>query len=231
MVDHVRSGAHDGSDRCRDLVGIGQHGRGRGRGCRARKRNIPVDAVLRHGATRPIPRRPRNRAGSVRADHGGSPTDIPIRAKCARCGLGHGKPTSFEWLPQFSISHSGDTVAVAFCVSGAVGLDVEPYGRFRLLADLRDQVISEEEQSRSSSQQHDDWPLTLWVRKEAALKCSGHGLSVRMTDVVTRGGRRGFEVEHSGLRYSGIEGTRGGNRFAVAVPGAVVPQVTHFRAL
>ncbi len=105
---------------------------------------------------------------------------IVIDRTCPRCGADHGKPrlTGSAW--QYSISHSGDYVAVAFSDAAEVGLDVELDGVHRS-RDVWQAVLSPAElRSLEATEEatRDHAFLRYWTRKEAALKASGRGLTV-----------------------------------------------------
>ncbi len=83
--------------------------------------------------------------------------DVTLRQRCHRCGGPHGRPTVAvrgKGGPGAAISHAGDLVMVAVA-RGAVGVDVEPVSGDRPVDALRS-----------------------WVRLEALLKATGHGLDV-----------------------------------------------------
>lgn len=86
----------------------------------------------------------------------------------------HGKPYSPEG-PWFSLSHSGTLAALA--VNDApVGLDVERVAPLRRAAD---RVLMPEERRFIQTDAERRFAY-LWTRKEAALKCTGAGLSIAM---------------------------------------------------
>ena len=92
---------------------------------------------------------------SVAESLGGSPSNVELHQHCDRCGGAHGHPTvsvADQPGPQVSMAHAGGVVVVAVA-SKPVGVDLEPIGR-----------------------RTDD--LTRWVRTEAVLKATGHGLDV-----------------------------------------------------
>lgn len=96
-----------------------------------------------------------------------APADVPIDRTCARCGAPHGRPIVAGL--HVSIAHAGGIALVA-ASSDPVGVDLEPTGREVPpdcgAADLAD-----------------------WVRKEAVLKLSGHGLRIPMAEVTVTDGR------------------------------------------
>lgn len=102
-------------------------------------------------------------AGAVRIDRG-----------CRLCAdAEHGKP-SYAGRPEldFSVSHSGTLVALALSATCRVGLDVEESDRRVGTPGLTDRVLTDAE--RASALPF----LDLWTRKEAAVKLTGHGLTV-----------------------------------------------------
>ncbi|GAA4203835.1 4'-phosphopantetheinyl transferase superfamily protein [Actinocatenispora rupis] len=100
--------------------------------------------------------------------------DVVIDRTCRLCAdTGHGKP-SYAGRPEldFSVSHSGTLVALALSAECRVGLDVEEADRRATTANLTDRVLTADE--RASGLPF----LTLWTRKEATVKLTGHGLTV-----------------------------------------------------
>jgi 4'-phosphopantetheinyl transferase len=114
-----------------------------------------------------------------------APAAVPLDRSCPRCGEPHGRPRLAGVTgPAISVSHSGDVVAVAVSAATGVGVDVEVAGA--PVAELADRVLSPAERDAVAAL---DPParaaalLTAWVRKEAALKATGDGLGVPMTDL------------------------------------------------
>lgn len=114
------------------------------------------------------------------AQLGIAPEDVQIDRQC-ECGKPHGKPRIVSpGAPlEVSISHSGNRVAVALSTAGAVGVDVEEIapdaGGIPELAlspvELKSlQELAEEERETGF--------LHMWIRKEAVLKATGHGLRI-----------------------------------------------------
>src|SRR5207253_8090188 len=101
--------------------------------------------------------------------------------RCTECGKPHGKPRVLadEMVLDASISHSGNRVAVALSTGGPVGIDVEelapdPVGVPQL-------ALSPTELKRLQALPPQDQEIgfiTMWVRKEAVLKATGHGLRI-----------------------------------------------------
>jgi 4'-phosphopantetheinyl transferase len=110
------------------------------------------------------------------------PAEVPVDRTCPRCGEPHGRPELAGVPgPRFSVSHSGDCVAVAVCRSAPVGVDVEALGRFgpAELADVAAAVLAPGEHAGSAR-----GLTTTWTRKEALLKATGEGLSSPLDRVV-----------------------------------------------
>jgi 4'-phosphopantetheinyl transferase len=121
---------------------------------------------------------------------GASPTVLQIDRTCPECGGRHGKPRLLDDRNvQFSVSHSGDRVAVAVQRGAPVGVDVEKIGRFAAgqLDLLADHVLAAEERAELRR-----WPpsarpaafTTYWTRKEAVLKATGEGLGEAVVSTV-----------------------------------------------
>jgi 4'-phosphopantetheinyl transferase len=129
----------------------------------------------------------------VLARHLGSPADrIRFDRTCPTCGAQHGKPRLVDhhgglW---FSISHSGQRIAVAVVEGGLVGVDVERLHPALDVDALVPQVLSQWEQARFAGLPPVDRPrglLTYWTRKEALLKADGDGLRVPMGAITVSG--------------------------------------------
>ncbi|MER7516258.1 4'-phosphopantetheinyl transferase superfamily protein [Streptomyces sp. NPDC126499] len=90
----------------------------------------------------------------------------------------HGKPYLEDAPVEFSLSHSGERVAVALTSGTPVGVDVE---RVTDLAGLPLPVLSGEERTvfdRVPEPERAAAFTAYWVRKEAVLKATGEGLRV-----------------------------------------------------
>jgi len=113
---------------------------------------------------------------------GCAPAAVPVSRYCPQCGQsGHGKPyigaagtQTGAAGPHFSLSHAGDRVVVAVSSDGPAGVDVEATTR---AADAIDGLVRApaEQPARGADL------LRRWVRKEAVLKATGHGLAMPMT--------------------------------------------------
>lgn len=90
-----------------------------------------------------------------------------------------GKPVCPQAPVDFSISHSGLLVWVAFAANGKVGIDVEQTRETRDLLSLA-ALLHPEEYAELLRRPPPELPSAFyrsWVRKEAVLKASGAGLS------------------------------------------------------
>jgi 4'-phosphopantetheinyl transferase len=115
-----------------------------------------------------------------------APQRVSIDRTCPHCGRPDGRPRSVDDAGvQFSISHSGDLVVVAFTIDCPVGVDVErmdPAGE----PELAQLILSPAERA-----DFDSLPTAgrfrgffrYWVRKEAVLKATGDGLRVPLGDL------------------------------------------------
>jgi 4'-phosphopantetheinyl transferase len=121
------------------------------------------------------------------------PTEIEIDRSCSECGRSHGRPR----LParrgttggaiEFSVSHGGDLLVLAFAGRGPVGVDVEPIeGPEDVPADLVDFTLTAAERLRlreGPAAQRRRIFLRHWTGKEAILKALGTGLDVDLQAV------------------------------------------------
>lgn len=121
---------------------------------------------------------------------GVEPALLRLAHRCRVCGgSDHGVPylPDFPEAPHVSLSRTSGLVGVALCADAAVGLDLERVGDLPDAAS--DAMLAPEEDAGS--------PAALavrWVRKEAALKASGHGLAVDPRTVVVSSPRRPARV-------------------------------------
>ena len=93
-----------------------------------------------------------------------------------------GKPVLSGSGIDFSISHSGSWVWVAFCREAAVGIDVEEVRRLEDLDDLINHLHPSEAESirgKAADDVHAAF-FRCWTRKEALLKAVGEGLSRKL---------------------------------------------------
>ena len=80
-----------------------------------------------------------------------------------------------ERAPDFNLSHTAGAVAVAFCATHAVGIDVEHTRRRINREGIQKRFFAREEQQWVGTR-GDEAFFELWTRKEAMLKASGEGL-------------------------------------------------------
>jgi 4'-phosphopantetheinyl transferase len=122
-----------------------------------------------------------------------TPAEVRFDSTCTDCGRKHGKPAVIAPdghptdvpLPEISISHSGDLVAVAITDGLAVGVDVEQE-RDVQVQDLVRMTLSTGELDAFgavSTADRDAAFFTYWSRKEALLKATGRGMAIPMTRV------------------------------------------------
>jgi 4'-phosphopantetheinyl transferase len=129
---------------------------------------------------------------TVAAQLGTTPEEVQIDRRCTDCGKQHGKPSiRTDGDPvHVSISHSGYRVAVALSLAGPVGVDVEelkpdPGGIPQMALSPLElktlQTLPERDQEMGF--------IRMWVRKEALLKATGHGLRISPDQVEVSGPR------------------------------------------
>ena len=112
------------------------------------------------------------------------PSDVPLDRSCDRCGRAHGRPR-LRQSPgrpiELSITHSGDRVAVAVTSAAPVGIDVErvaPRSADKeIVAGCLTPYETDALQTLPTARRWRGF-LTLWTRKEAALKAYGLGLGI-----------------------------------------------------
>jgi 4'-phosphopantetheinyl transferase len=132
---------------------------------------------------------------ALAAQLGVDPPGVPLSRICARCGGPHGRPRLDPSAPfDFSLSHSGDLIALA--IIGAepgsrrsVGVDVEELGA-RVVGLPVESVLSAAEATAFDQLSRPDQTMAFyryWVRKEAVLKATGDGLRVPMTHLTMSG--------------------------------------------
>ncbi len=118
---------------------------------------------------------------------------VPLRRDslgCPRVGEG---PVSSHPI-HTSLSHAGDWLAFSITCAGPTGVDIEPRTRIHLLPEIADSLCHPSEARAMGGLPPDQLGpalLALWVRKEAALKAVGVGLSREM---------RGFEAPEGEVR-------------------------------
>ncbi|WP_169713800.1 4'-phosphopantetheinyl transferase family protein [Paludifilum halophilum] len=115
---------------------------------------------------------------------GQPPESIPISRSCPQCGKPHGKPEVTNLSPpgiQFSISHAGDRVIVAFAVNTPVGVDVEEVFSEWSGESVAEAALTVGEMrafSRIKEAERAAGFLTYWTQKEAVVKAVGEGFTI-----------------------------------------------------
>ena len=111
---------------------------------------------------------------------GRPPATIAVDRRCPGCGRAHGKPRLPGTGIDVSVSHSADRVLLAVTRAGPVGVDVERITDANT-ATLADRVLAPGEPVRRP------WDFFVyWCRKESAVKATGDGLRVPLSEVVVR---------------------------------------------
>ncbi|GII02134.1 4'-phosphopantetheinyl transferase [Planobispora takensis] len=126
------------------------------------------------------------------------PEDVAVERKCSDCTRHHGKPHIRAAGPQLhvSVSHSGDRVAVALTTEGPLGVDVELVPSTPIDDLARCALTVRERSALESLPQAERYEAfaRVWVRKEAALKATGHGLRISPDRVEVSGPEDGPEL-------------------------------------
>jgi 4'-phosphopantetheinyl transferase len=179
------------------------------------------------------------------------PGSIDIGHWCRGCAqIGdHGRPVAFDpagrTLPRvfLSAAHAGDAVMVVASAHGPVGVDVEPVDE-DTAGDLADAealavLLSPAELEIFDTvppEERLEWWLRTWVRKQALLKATGHGLTVPPSRLdVTGGTLRAWppmladDIVH-GVHLIDYSRTAPGHLAAIAFLGARRPLVIPVRA-
>lgn len=108
---------------------------------------------------------------------GVAPAELEFVRSCEHCGHpAHGRPRLAAGGLSFNLSHSGDRVLLAVCDTGQVGVDVEATGRD--ITRLARRVLHPADPRPAAGDL-----LRIWVRKEAIVKASGHGLALPMSGI------------------------------------------------
>jgi 4'-phosphopantetheinyl transferase len=109
------------------------------------------------------------------------PSSVQLRQRCPRCGGPHGRPiVGVPGRPRVGMSLSGaGGVVLAAAAFAEIGVDHEPCGA----GDVTVAAVALTERERMQLAQRPttaqpDALLRWWVRKEALLKMTGHGLLV-----------------------------------------------------
>jgi 4'-phosphopantetheinyl transferase len=116
------------------------------------------------------------------------PAEIEIDRSCPHCGRAHGRPrlgrqhAAATGAIEFSVTHGGDLLVLAFAGGPPVGVDVEPIGAPEdVRAELLDFTLTAAERVRLREVPAPERIrvfLRHWTGKEAILKALGTGLDV-----------------------------------------------------
>jgi 4'-phosphopantetheinyl transferase len=114
---------------------------------------------------------------------GVDPRRVVIRRTCVHCGSRtHGRPYLVDGGElDFSVSHSGDWIVIAVVGVGRVGVDLEFHRLPDRIDDLSSAILSPAEAAEYRSLPGSDrstWMYRTWVRKEAVIKLTGHGIDL-----------------------------------------------------
>ncbi|ROS76655.1 4'-phosphopantetheinyl transferase superfamily protein [Cellulomonas sp. PhB143] len=111
--------------------------------------------------------------------------DVALARRCATCGgTDHGKPEVVAALARgrhVSVAHTATRLAVAVA-DGPCGVDVEDVAAVGR-APVAPVLLAPRERVGGGPPDAEDLART-WVRKEALLKATGHGLAVEPADLV-----------------------------------------------
>lgn len=127
---------------------------------------------------------------------GRDPASVTITRRCPHCGHdGHGRPTAAEpdGRPpglEFSVTHTGELLLLAYVSHGLVGIDAEAAGRPITRAGLVDFALTQAEAALVPAGPATDRAAAfhrLWTRKEAVLKLTGYGLAVPLRSIDVTG--------------------------------------------
>lgn len=118
------------------------------------------------------------------------PEDVVVDRACPDCDRYHGKPQIRAELPlHCSVSHSGERVVVALTTEGPVGVDVEAVPATPVEELARGALTPRERAALEAFPPAGRYEAftKVWVRKEAALKATGHGLRISPNKVEVSG--------------------------------------------
>jgi phosphopantetheinyl transferase len=115
-----------------------------------------------------------------------------------------GKPSLIDNSLSFSVSHSGQFLAVACSQEVRVGLDIQI--QMKVNDSVIQSTLTRNEMSQSQWLQHEVHFLDVWCIKEAALKWIGNGLSMPLTDLEISFKPQIVEAgEYGVLRYTKLD--------------------------
>ncbi|MQA07272.1 MAG: 4'-phosphopantetheinyl transferase superfamily protein [Pseudonocardiaceae bacterium] len=119
-----------------------------------------------------------------------APEKIQLDSGCPECGRPHGAPRLLEeGAPVFSISHSGDRVALAITDGTPVGVDVEQVaatvqdGMHRHVLNAAEQLVMDQLPANEQVSAF----FTYWTRKEALVKACRRGIALPMPQLTVTG--------------------------------------------
>jgi 4'-phosphopantetheinyl transferase len=120
------------------------------------------------------------------------PASIRIRRTCEHCGdPGHGRPALVDaGTLDYSVSHSGDWLIIAVVGAGRVGADLERCRSIENVDELARGVLTADEAAELRAlppNRRIGWFYSIWTRKEAVVKLTGHGLGTALSGVDVRG--------------------------------------------
>lgn len=121
---------------------------------------------------------------------GCAPEAVTISRDCRHCGKGHGRPYVAGAPVDFSVSHSAGWLLLAVVAGVLVGVDLERVPGNRTVDDLANRVLAPAEQEQFlmvPRDQRPGWFIWAWARKEAALKLTGHGIAVPLSNLDVTG--------------------------------------------
>lgn len=121
------------------------------------------------------------------------PALIALVRTCFHCGQPHGKPRlamSVACPVEFSVSHAGDRVVVAFALQSPIGVDVESVDASLGIEGLVPATLTAceaESLERLPTAERVRGFLSYWTRKEAVVKATGLGFTVPPTSFSVTG--------------------------------------------
>jgi 4'-phosphopantetheinyl transferase len=121
-----------------------------------------------------------------------TPATVTIERNCQHCGdPRHGRPRiaaadAGEAGLDYSVTHTGELLLLAYVTHGLVGIDVEAADRRLGTARLTRYALTPAEAALVSAAPRANQAAVfcrLWTRKEALVKLTGHGLAVPLSSV------------------------------------------------
>ncbi|MFJ1586548.1 4'-phosphopantetheinyl transferase family protein [Streptomyces sp. NPDC088197] len=109
------------------------------------------------------------------------PAEVAVERGCGLCGAPrHGRPRVADAAFDFSVSHTREWLLIAVVGSGLIGADLDQLDADRDADGLAVLTLTPAERAAYDQLPPSARPeafLDAWVRKEAAMKLTGHGLS------------------------------------------------------